>query len=779
MPFSYEDEYGRKYFRKLFFKKTLGEREDVILEEGDVALDEDGKIYFGDGTTTGGTELVTGSGGSSITLSSFSVTTAAAGTAALSYNNTSGVFTYTPPDLSSYQTSSGLNTAIDGHLNVSGASNNQVLSWNGSDYAWVNNSGGSGIALTDLSVGAEGSASGDGAIAYNNTSGVFTYTPPDLSSYLTSVPAQSFASLTGKPTTIAGYGITDAFDGDYDNLTNKPTIPAAYTNSDVDAHLNQSNPDSGYVLSWNGSDYAWVVNGTGTGLGDVVDDTTPQLGGTLDANGNDIDMGTNTITDTKVGQWDTAYGWGDHSTQGYLTSFTETNDLTAAVTWDNVPDTNITESSVTQHQAALSITESQISDLGTYLTAETSHADVVVDGDFASQGLMKRGATAGSYSIVTDNSANWNTAYGWGDHGTEGYLTSYSVTESDVTAHQAALSITESQISDLGTYLTSVAFDDLTSTPTTLSGYGITDGYANSDVDAHLNQSNPTDGYVLSWTSGDYAWVANGSGGGIALTDLSVTTASAGTAALSYNNSSGVFTYTPPDLSGYMQSGTALGTLTATSIEAEAETADSTDGNDFTMTGGDASGLNSTGGDANITGGSGALASGNVNIGATQTVTVSIGSSGTNVDFPSGTAVDFTGATVTGLSVSGLQSRTTKAGTTSSLADAAQADLDITGFKGYALLKVQTDRAARVRIYTDAASRTADASRAEGTDPAADDGVIAEVITTAAETVLISPGAFGYNNESTPTTTIPCRITNKSGSASTVTVTLHVLQLEA
>jgi hypothetical protein len=41
----------------------------------------------------------------------------------------------------------------------------------------------------------------------------------------------------------------------------------------------------------------------------------------------------------------------------------ETNDLTAAVTWANVPDANITESSVTQHEAALSITESQISDL--------------------------------------------------------------------------------------------------------------------------------------------------------------------------------------------------------------------------------------------------------------------------------------------------------------------------------------------------------------------------------------------------------------------------------
>ena len=128
---------------------------------------------------------------------------------------------------------------------------------------------------------------------------------------------------------------------------------------------------------------------------------------------------------------------------------------------------------------------------------------------------------------------------------------------------------------------------------------------------------------------------------------------------------------------------------------------------------------------------------------------------------------------------SSLQSRTTKAGTTGSLANAAQENLDITGFKGYALLQVQTDRAARVRIYTDAASRTADASRAEGTDPTADAGVIAEVITTGAATVLISPGAFGFNNESTPTTTIPCRVTNKSGGTSTVVVTLHVLQLES
>ena len=34
-----------------------------------------------------------------------------------------------------------------------------------------------------------------------------------------------------------------------------------------------------------------------------------------------------------------------------------------------------------------------------------------------------------------------------------GYLTDYTVTETDVTTHQAALSVTESQISDLGTYI--------------------------------------------------------------------------------------------------------------------------------------------------------------------------------------------------------------------------------------------------------------------------------------------------------------------------------------
>ena len=48
--------------------------------------------------------------------------------------------------LSSYQTTAGLNSAIDSHLNQSGPTSGHVLSWNGSDYAWVANSGGGGIS---------------------------------------------------------------------------------------------------------------------------------------------------------------------------------------------------------------------------------------------------------------------------------------------------------------------------------------------------------------------------------------------------------------------------------------------------------------------------------------------------------------------------------------------------------------------------------------------------------------------------------------------------------
>jgi hypothetical protein len=126
-----------------------------------------------------------------------------------------------------------------------------------------------------------------------------------------------------------------------------------------------------------------------------------------------------------------------------------------------------------------------------------------------------------------------------------------------------------------------------------------------------------------------------------------------------------------------------------------------------------------------------------------------------------------------------LQSRNTVAATTASLADTATGNITFTGAaKGYVLYKIQTTAAAWVRLYTDISSRTADASRAEGVDPAAGAGVVAEVITTGSQTILISPGSLGFNNESSPLTEIYAAVTNKSGSTTTITVTLTILKIE-
>jgi len=58
----------------------------------------------------------------------------------------------------------------------------------------------------------------------------------------------------------------------------------------------------------------------------------------------------------------------------FANSPAEVNDLTAAVTWANIPDANVPASAVTQHQAALTILESQITD-GSLLAREGANAN--------------------------------------------------------------------------------------------------------------------------------------------------------------------------------------------------------------------------------------------------------------------------------------------------------------------------------------------------------------------------------------------------------------------
>ena len=104
-----------------------------------------------------------------ITLTMLSVgTSTAIGGGALSYDNTIGVFTYHPADLSSYATQTYVNS--QGFITTSS------------------------LSVTPL-------ASGTNALTYNN--GVFTFTPVDLSSYAT----QTYVNSQGFITVGSGTGI--------------------------------------------------------------------------------------------------------------------------------------------------------------------------------------------------------------------------------------------------------------------------------------------------------------------------------------------------------------------------------------------------------------------------------------------------------------------------------------------------------------------------------------------------------------------------------------------
>jgi len=100
----------------------------------------------------------------------------------------------------------------------------------------------------------------------------------------------------------------------------------------------------------------------------------------------------------------------------------------------------VSEEDVTQHQAAIHITESQISDLGSYITEESDPLFTAWDKDY--NDLIN---TPDIPTVPINVSQFVNDAR---------YISNYIVSEEDVTQHQAAIHITESQISDLGSYIT-------------------------------------------------------------------------------------------------------------------------------------------------------------------------------------------------------------------------------------------------------------------------------------------------------------------------------------
>ena len=325
--------------------------------------------------------------------------------------------------------------------------------------------------------------------------------------------------------------------------------------------------------------------------------------------------------------------------------------------------------------------------------------------------------------------------------------------------------------------------------------------YANSDVDAHINLSSANVNEVLSWNGSDYDWVANSGGGGTTLTiqdegsalAVAATTLNFVGAGVVASGSGAVKTITigtaataPPTISW---------TFTAPTSAHYVFTGDGfvTGTNDPTLyliRGQTYKFVNNTGTqhpfriqtDGPTQGGGTQYNDGVTNNDADNGVTLTFV---VPMDAPDTLYYQCTlhtemFGTINILSQggSGLQSRQSFNQATSSIADGATDNITITAYKTYSLLSIQTSAAAWVTLYTDQASRTADSGRNETTDPLPGSGVIAEVITTAAQTQIITPATIGWNNEATPVAAVYAKVVNKSGGTAAITVTITAVQLE-
>ena len=290
--------------------------------------------------------------------------------------------------------------------------------------------------------------------------------------------------------------------------------------------------------------------------------------------------------------------------------------------------------------------------------------------------------------------------------------------------------------------------------------------YANSDVDTHLNQSNPTSGYVLSWNGSDYAWVAQ-SGSGAGTPEITWTLGANGSTDYTFTGSGFPSATNDPTL--YLIRGQTY------------KFDNQTGGHPFRIQstvaqagGGTAYNSGVTNNDA--TGGT-----------ATNVLTFVVPMNAPDTLYYQCTAHPAMTGTINVLTQgssggTGLGSRQTFTATTASLANNVAGNVDVTAYKSYSLLKIKPSIAAWVTLYVDAASRTADANRVQGADPAPDAGVIAEVITTTAnQEIKMSPGVLGWHQDGggDAVTTVFCKVVNKSGSTGTCTVSLTAVQLEA
>ena len=213
-----------------------------------------------------------GSGATATDRTVFSATTASAGTTALTYNSNNGVFTYTPPDLSSYLTSVGV---LNNHTDVNTAipSAGDLLYWNGPNLKWENLSPGSGSGLdADKLDGQEGSYyqnssnQNAGTLPVDRLSGTYNISISGSSASIANINEIGDVSFSGGiwPGQTIGYNGSNWVNSNVGRrMSLSVTQPSASDGSSYNLSINGA-PNTYSLLKIETSHAAWVTVYTDT-----------------------------------------------------------------------------------------------------------------------------------------------------------------------------------------------------------------------------------------------------------------------------------------------------------------------------------------------------------------------------------------------------------------------------------------------------------------------------------------------------------------------------------
>lgn len=285
----------------------------------------------------------------------------------------------------------------------------------------------------------------------------------------------TFAALTGKPTTLAGYGITDALQAGTTNLTD----------------LNIADGPSGYVLATDGTaNFRFISVNAATG----------------NLNLTDLSVTQNPASGTGTLNYNSGFGVFTY-TPPDLTIFATSASLSAVATAGDFASLTSKPTTLAGYGITDAATSAQGAKADTALQAgDTIHADfvgsvyaddssIMIDAvagkivgpiettsatlsgspilsvaDFSASGIVISDG-AGNFTATANNSANWDTAYSWGDHAAEGYLRASDPRTGDLTG---------SVFGDDSTLLVDgvnsvIPWTVIDGVPTTIAGLGITD----------------------------------------------------------------------------------------------------------------------------------------------------------------------------------------------------------------------------------------------------------------------------------------------------------------